>query len=347
MRRKTINEIADMICGNVEHFQYRSSKCLTEFFQDCDLEQFVHDGSTRQTWVASVLDQIIQQPKDEPSLPCPGFQTVIKVLMDKADAMEHDPERAVALSKLNASLAREGIEVFYADDRFCYLRNMRTGTDGVAEPTLNRGLSAEEMRRQERLETYLDQASEDNLIKNVLLPLFRTLRFHRVSVTGHTDKALEYGKDVWMKHQLPTGHWLYVGMQAKKGKLDATGRSTANVAEILNQTSMMLGHAIFDPDINKRTLVDHAIIAAGGEITKQAKNWLGERLDASRRSQILFMDRTDIIRLFIVHNIPLPVCETTPAAAWRGRADQRKGPRGVLPEAPQRGGPLALPAAGD
>ena len=73
---------------------------------------------------------------------------------------------------------------------------------------------------------------------------------------------------------------------------------------------MMLGHAIFDPDINNRRLVDHAIIATGGEITKQAKNWLGERLDASQRSQILFMDRTDIIRLFIVHNIPLPVQDT-------------------------------------
>lgn len=305
-----------MICGNVEHaddvsnFLYRSSSRLTEFFEDCEMEQFVHDGSTRRSWVAGVLDQIVQQPTDEPALSSPGFRTVIKVLMDKADAMEHDPERATALSELNASLAREGLTAFYADDDCCYLRNTRTGAEGAPEPILNRGLSVEEMRRQERLEAYLDQASEDDLIKNVLLPLFQTLRFHRVSVAGHTDKALEYGKDVWMKHLLPTGHWLYFGLQAKRGKLDAAGRSDANVAEILNQTSMMLGHEIFDPDINKRRLVDHAIIAAGGEITKQAKNWLGERLDASRRSQILFMDRADIVRLFIVHNIPLPVDET-------------------------------------
>ena len=51
VRRRTINEIADMICGNVEHFQYRSSACLTEFFEHCDMEQFVHDGSTRKKWV--------------------------------------------------------------------------------------------------------------------------------------------------------------------------------------------------------------------------------------------------------------------------------------------------------
>ena len=109
-----------------------------------------------------------------------------------------------------------------------------------------------------------------------------------------------------MKYMLPTGHWLYFGLQAKKGKLDARGRSDANVSGILNQALMMLGYPIFDPDINKRRLVDHAIIAAGGGITKQAKNWLGERLDASQRSQVVFMDRVDMVRLFVLHSIPLP-----------------------------------------
>src|SRR3546814_10048965 len=66
---------------------------------------------------------------------------------------------------------------------------------------------------------------------------------------------------------------------------------------------------LFDPEINKRTLVDHAIIVAGGEITKQARNWLGEQLDQSSRSQILFMGRDDILDLYVVNNVPLP---TTP-----------------------------------
>lgn len=39
----------------------------------------------------------------------------------------------------------------------------------------------------------------------------------------------------------------------------------------------MLGHDIFDPEIGKRVLVDHAFIVAGGEITKAARNWLGNR----------------------------------------------------------------------
>ena len=142
------------------------------------------------------------------------------------------------------------------------------------------------------------------------MPLFRQLGFHRVTAAGHKDKALEYGKDVWMKFTLPTQHVIYFGIQAKKGKLDASGVSkaaTANVAEIHNQVTMMLGHEIFDPEIGKRVLVDHAFIVAGGEITKAAKNWLGNKLDASKRSQVMFMDRDDILNLFVVTNLPLPI----------------------------------------
>ena len=73
---------------------------------------------------------------------------------------------------------------------------------------------------------------------------------------------------------------------------------------------MMLAHEIFDPEIGKKVLVDHAFIVAGGEITKAARNWLGNALDASKRSQIMFMDRNDILNLFVVTNLPLP------SAAW-------------------------------
>ena len=139
-----------------------------------------------------------------------------------------------------------------------------------------------------------------------MLPLFRQLGFHRVTVAGHKDKALEYGKNVWMRFTLPTQHVLYFGIQAKRGKLDAAGVSTSNVAEIHNQVLMMLGHEIFDPEAGRRVLVDHAFIVAGGEITTAACNWLGGKLDAARRSQVMFMDRDDILNLYIVTNMPLP-----------------------------------------
>ena len=59
-----------------------------------------------------------------------------------------------------------------------------------------------------------------------IVALFRQLGFHRVTAAGHKDKVLEYGKDVWMKFTL-TQHFIYFGIQAKKGKLDASGVSKA------------------------------------------------------------------------------------------------------------------------
>jgi len=171
------------------------------------------------------------------------------------------------------------------------------------------------VKRREQLEAYLNRASEDELIEDVLLPLFRQLGFHRITAAGHKDKALEYGKDIWMRYTLPTQHVLYFGIQAKKGKLDSAGvtkGANANMAEIYNQVLMMLGHEVFDPEIGKRVLVDHAFIVAGGEITKAARNWLGGQLDATKRSQVMFMDRDDILNLFIVNNVPLPAAALPP-----------------------------------
>src|SRR4051812_39327874 len=91
----------------------------------------------------------------------------------------------------------------------------------------HRPFSPIEVERRERLLSYLDGASEDELIEEILLPLFRQLGFYRITAAGHKDKTLEYGKDVWMKYTLPTMHVLYFGIQAKRGKLDASGAPTA------------------------------------------------------------------------------------------------------------------------
>lgn len=190
-----------------------------------------------------------------------------------------------------------------------YLRHSGTGTVGNESASPHRPLSAAEIDKKNQLVAYLDQCSEDNLIEHVLLPLFRQLGFARITSVGHKDKALEYGKDIWMKFTLPTQHVIYFGIQVKKGKLDSSGvtkTGQANVAEIHNQVLMMLGHEIFDSELNRRVLVDHAFIVAGGEITKAARNWIGGKLDQSKRSQILFMDREDITNLFVVSPLTVP-----------------------------------------
>jgi hypothetical protein len=326
-RQRTLTEIADMICGNEgagDHFVYRSSSKLTEFFKDCETNH-VHDGSTRALWVRQALESIMQEPAVGPDTPPDAFQRVVSILMDPADALNEGPERLGALATLNASLARDGFEAFYAPDKQCYLKNLTTNTVATGTRNPHRPLSSAELERRDALAEYLDQASEDELIEDVLVPLFRHLGFHRVTPTGHSDKALEYGKDLWMKFTLPTQHVLYFGIQAKKGRIDTAGATkpgSANVAELHNQITMMLGYEIFDHDIGKKVLVDHAVIVAGGTITKAARNWLGNQLDASRRSQILFLDRDDLLNLYAVSGLRLPAGAPPPAPPWlTGNAD--------------------------
>jgi hypothetical protein len=306
-KSRNLRDLAEMVIGDNGKFPYRSSSYITQFFEECDLS-FVHDGSTRWAWTAERLAELLSEPQLAPNTLPPRFVHVLRVLMQKGDAADADPDRLSALAELNKPLSREGFEAFYGDDNLLYVRHIGTQTLSTAVSP-HRPFTPDEIRKREDLSRFLGSCSEDELIEEVLLPLFRQLGFQRISPAGHKDKALEYGKDVWMRFVLPTQHILYFGLQAKKGKLDAAGSpegSNANIAEIYNQALMMLGHEIFDPETSKKALVDHAFIVAGGKITKQAKNWLGGKLDASKRSQILFMDREDILNLYVVSNLALP-----------------------------------------
>lgn len=303
-----------MVVGDAPHFPYRSSRYITEFLKDCGLS-FVHDGTTRWAWTSDRLAELLAEPQSYDHTLPEQFMTVLRTLMDRSEAEEGDEDRSKALAALNVPLRREGYEAYLAEDGVIYVRHIASKTvSAPANP--HRPLTAEEVKRRDQLAAYLDRCSEDDLIEEVLVPMFRHLGFHRVTAAGHKDKALEYGKDVWMRFTLPTQHILYFGLQAKKGKLDAAGASSdgnKNVAEIHHQALMMLGHEIFDPETSKKALVDHAFIVAGGKITKQARNWLGGQLDASKRSQIMFMDRDDILNLYVVNQIPLPAAACPPA----------------------------------
>lgn len=181
---------------------------------------------------------MLREPHNGPTQPPEIFCRVIDHLMDPADALNEGPDRANALRMLNAILSKEDFEVFYGEDRHCYLRHVGTQTVVGLSVSPHRALTPAEQQRRNQLESYLGSCSEDDLIEEVLLPLFRQLGFHRVAAAGHKDKALEYGNDVWMRYQLPTQHVLYFGIQAKRGKLDASGRTrdgNANIAEIHNR----------------------------------------------------------------------------------------------------------------
>jgi hypothetical protein len=329
-RRRTLESLGELVCGNLgsdepgglsepKYFPYRSSSYITEFFADLDTD-WEHDGSTRHRWVADVLEAMLAEPHGGPDQPPESFCRLIDYLMSPADALNEGADRPNALRQLDQVLSREGLEAFYADDGHCYLRHI--GSNSVSALTANphRPFTSAEARRRDDLAAFLDKCSEDELIEEVLLPLFRQLGFHRITAAGHKDKALEYGKDIWMRYTLPTRHFLYFGVQVKRGKLDAAGMTragNANIAEIHHQALMMLAHEIFDPETNRRVLVDHAFIVAGGEITKAARNWLGNALDAAKRSQIMFMDRDDILNQYVVAGLPLPARASSAATSTR------------------------------
>ena len=336
-KRRNLEALGNLICGNLgsddpnadgepTYFPYRSSMYITEFFRELDTD-WTHDGSTRHRWVADVLESMLAEPHDGPAHPPENFCRVIDHLMSPGDATNEGPDRRNALQQLNEVLTKEGFEAFRGEDQHCYLRHVGTKTVTMLAANPHRPLTPAEVERRNELAAYLDKCSEDKLLEEVLLPLFRQLGFHRITAAGHKDKALEYGKDIWMRFTLPTQHILYFGIQAKRGKIDASGvtkSGNANVAEIHHQALMMLAHEIFDPETNKRVLVDHAFIVAGGEITKAARNWIGNALDASKRSQIMFMDRDDILNLYVVTNLPLPAgaLPPSPADPWTVAGDE-------------------------
>lgn len=306
-KSKNMRALAECVVGDAKGFPYRSSFYISQFFEDCDLP-FRHDGSTRAIWATDRLIELLAEPSPQTNALPLRFVHLFRVLMDRSEAADDDPDRSVALDTLNVPLRKEGYEAYFDERATLQFRHIRTNKVTEASNP-HRPLAPEEVKKRTQLAEYLDKCSEDQLIEEVLLPMFRQLGYHRITAAGHADKQLEYGKDIWMRYTLPTMHVIYFGIQAKKGKIDSSGvtkTGNANIAEIYNQVSMMLGHEIFDPELNRRVLVDHAFIVAGGDITKQARNWLGGKLDQSKRAQILFMDRDDILNLFVVTNIPLP-----------------------------------------
>lgn len=301
LKRLAIDDIAAMICGNKdsrgECFPYRSSSFLTSFFADCELD-YVHDGTTRQSWVFGVLSELNNGPATIPDLPADTLISVIKGVLDERYFERAVPAltREPAIQAMNKSLSREGLAVYTDDAGRVHVRATGKGAVSTMLPDRPRPLSKEELRCRARVAAFLEAASEDDFTEKVLVPLFQSLGFHRVSSAGHREKMLEFGKDLWMRFQLPTGHWLYFCAQVKRGKLDAARSSgSGNITDVLTQAKMAFGHAVFDPDVNRRVLLDHLFVIASGEVTRAAKSWLVERLDQDQRRQIIFMDRDEFL----------------------------------------------------
>lgn len=188
-KNRNLRELGRIVCGDADYFQYRSSKYITEFFEDCELE-YVHRGETRPVWTAERMADVLAMPHANASVPPDAFLRVIQRVLDRGEATEDDPDRSRALVALNIVLAREGWQAFYDENGVGQLRHIATNTIAQAANP-RRSLTPFEIEKRDQLVVYLDKCSEDELIEEALLPLFRQLGFHRITAAGHKDKALE------------------------------------------------------------------------------------------------------------------------------------------------------------
>ncbi|MEZ4438604.1 MAG: hypothetical protein R3B72_05925 [Polyangiaceae bacterium] len=306
LKMRTLHDLADYVTGGASgvddkrnrgaNFLYRSSSALSEFFRDCETD-YVHRGASRVPWTLGVLQEMNDGACSNPDLPADLIVAVVRRLMDRDDFEDYELDFDAAMQALTKSFSREGITPYIDENGVCQLRTGSSTSVSVAVE--QKRWTPKDLERRQRWEGYLAAASEDEFTET-LVTLLRLGGFQDIDVAGHEDKALEYGKDLWMKFLLPTGHWLYFAIQVKKGKIDAAGRTKtgrANVTEILNQVQMALDHEIDDRSVNRRVLVDHVYVVASGTITKAAKNFLGQKLDRDRRRQVIFMDRDNILDL--------------------------------------------------
>ncbi len=302
-----------MVCGasggsggfEWPNFPYRSSSHLTRFFTNCDLD-YVHDGSTRGWWVETVLTELNQAPTTHPGLPSDALLRVIQELLDPIEIGD-EARREAALHDVNGALARDDLQAYFDGAGRCHVRSLGSGDSSAGIKPIRRALTAEELSTSRDLEAWIDGASEDEFTEQVVVPLFRQLGFMRIAVAGHKDRSLEFGKDLWMKYRLPTDNYLYFGAQVKKEKLDSrAGSLSQNIATVLDQVRMALRDPIWDPDTNRRNLVDHVFIVSAGEITKAAKRLMAENLDADLRRSVMFLDRPQIVDLWLRVQLPPP-----------------------------------------
>jgi len=316
LKARTLHDLAQLVTGGsgfstsreglASSFPYRTSSGLTDFFRNCDTE-YAHQGGSRVPWTQEVLADLNKGPCGRQDLPADLIIRVIEELMDPLDFRRQELDFEKALVVLNESLSREKLEAYVDGAGHCHLRSA-IGTSAAVDVRA-RAFSQKDRETRARWEAHLDAWSEDDFTLRVLVPLFQSIGFQKISVAGHKDKHLEFGKDLWMKLRIPTSHFIYFGIQVKKGKIDSAGKTrpgNENVTEVLNQIRMALHDPVTDTEVNRDVLVDHVYLIASGEITKAARHLLLQQLDKEQRRQLIFMDRAELLDLLVLTNMEVP-----------------------------------------
>jgi hypothetical protein len=159
---------------------------------------------------------------------------------------------------------------------------------------------------EKKIKYFLDNASEDEFIEILLIPLLREMGFKKCRAKGHIDKTLEYGQDIrTMKLQIPTEHYLYFTAQVKAVTINyGVSEPSANIESIYTEISMALDKEMIDFDLNISVLPDHGILISSKRINEGARSYLAEKLKREKRRRILFLEQDDIIEKCLRLGLP-------------------------------------------
>ena len=195
----------------------------------------------------------------------------------------------------------------YPEDALLLLRDLLT-IDFSAEPlTPNRQVVLAEIHnrlnlrlslgRHEIKQLFLD-LDEVTVTQIFTGPLLECLGYNHVRTNDHSERIMEYGKDLYFKHVLPSGHTLYFVGQAKRDKIrSSVRRGSEQIQEVLGQLNTALNSEVFDADLNARFLPDHACLFAYGGISREAEAFLEAHLTRSGRRNLLVFDPDRLMNL--------------------------------------------------
>jgi len=215
-----------------------------------------------------------------------------------------------ALALLNARSPAKDLKAFYAEDKQCYLRHIRDQDRRDPHRRIHTAILRPGGFKKARAADFLflDEAQR-RMLRRVLLPLFASLAFTGSHLPDPWDKALRVRQGYLDEvPRCPPSTSFISAFQAKKGKLDAAESSKAanvNVPRSTIRSQLMLGHEIFDPELSRRVwwIMPHRGRRRNHQIGEKLA-W--HKLDARSAVRSCFMDRNDILNLFVVTNLPLP-----------------------------------------
>lgn len=124
--RPAIKRLSEMICGNetFPNFPYRKGSELSKFFFDLDMD-YAHDGSSRASWVESVLIELNEKSDEESYGPSNELCKLIEYLLHPDHFLEKtDDDQNEAINAVNKTLKSAGLQVNVEWNGHCKLINV-------------------------------------------------------------------------------------------------------------------------------------------------------------------------------------------------------------------------------